>query len=44
MPQMMVAFVGAPFLVGAGLFLLAVSIGALLMVWQERIMQLIVWL
>ena len=44
MPQMMVAFVGAPFLVGAGLFLLAVSIGSLLMVWQERIMQLIVWL
>ena len=44
MPQMMVAFVGAPFLVGAGLFLLAVSIGALLIVWQERIMQLVVWL
>ena len=44
LPQLMVAFVGAPFLVGAGLFLLAVSIGALLMVWQERIMQLIVWL
>jgi flagellar biosynthetic protein FliR len=44
MPQMMVAFVGAPFLVGAGLFLLAVSIGSLLMVWQERIIQLIVWL
>jgi len=44
MPQMMVAFVGAPFLVGAGLFLLAVSIGSMLMVWQERIMQLIVWL
>ncbi|MEO0606851.1 MAG: flagellar biosynthetic protein FliR [Pseudomonadota bacterium] len=44
MPQMMVAFVGAPFLVGAGLFLLAVSIASLLMVWQERVMQLITWL
>ena len=44
MPQMMVAFVGAPFLVGAGLFLLTVSIGAMLMVWQERITQLITWL
>lgn len=44
MPQMMVAFVGAPFLVGAGMFLLAVSIGAMLMVWQDQIAQLIVWL
>jgi len=44
MPQMMVAFVGAPFLVGAGLFLLAVSIGAMLMVWQERVVELIFWL
>ena len=44
MPQMMVAFVGAPFLVGAGLFLLAVSIGAMLMVWQDKISQLVVWL
>ncbi|MEM9179106.1 MAG: flagellar biosynthetic protein FliR [Pseudomonadota bacterium] len=44
MPQMMVAFVGAPFLVGAGLFLLAVSIGAMLMVWQDQISRLIVWL
>jgi len=44
MPQMMVAFVGAPFLVGAGLFLLAVSISAMLMVWQDQITQLVVWL
>ncbi|MEL6859738.1 MAG: flagellar biosynthetic protein FliR [Pseudomonadota bacterium] len=44
MPQMMVAFVGAPFLVGAGMFLLAVSIGAMLMVWQDQISRLIVWL
>lgn len=44
MPQMMVAFVGAPFLVGAGLFLLAVSIGAMLMVWQDQITQLVIWL
>ena len=44
MPQMMVAFVGAPFLVGAGMFLLAVSIGAMLMVWQDQITRLIVWL
>ena len=41
---MMVAFVGAPFLVGAGMFLLAVSIGAMLMVWQDQITRLIVWL
>ncbi|MEP1142605.1 MAG: flagellar biosynthetic protein FliR [Henriciella sp.] len=44
MPQMMVAFVGAPFLVGAGMFLLAVSIAAMLMVWQDRISQLVLWL
>ena len=44
MPQMMVAFVGAPFLVGAGMFLLAVSIGAMLMVWQDQLTRLIVWL
>ncbi|MEL7041454.1 MAG: flagellar biosynthetic protein FliR [Pseudomonadota bacterium] len=44
MPQMMVAFVGAPFLVGAGMFLLAVSIVAMLMVWQDQIQRLIVWL
>ena len=44
MPQMMVAFVGAPFLVGAGLFLLAVSIGAMLMIWQDQITRLVVWL
>ncbi|MEM6410062.1 MAG: flagellar biosynthetic protein FliR [Pseudomonadota bacterium] len=36
MPQMMVAFVGAPFMVGAGLILLTVSALSLFFVWLER--------
>ena len=44
LPQMMVAFVGAPFMVGAGLFMLAVSIASLLFVWKDRVPGLIGWL
>ena len=44
LPQLMVAFVGAPFMVGAGIFLLAVSIVSLLVVWQDKVPQLIAWL
>jgi flagellar biosynthetic protein FliR len=43
LPQLMVAFVGAPFMVGAGLVLLTVSIGGLLAVWQSHLPQLIGW-
>ena len=44
LPQLMVAFVGAPFMVGAGLVLMAVSIVALLMVWQSRVFDLVLFL
>ena len=44
LPQLMVAFVGAPFMVGAGLVLMAVSIISLLLVWQARVFDLILFL
>lgn len=44
LPQLMVAFVGAPFLVGAGLFLLAVSVVSLLVAWSDRVIDLVGWL
>lgn len=44
LPQLMVAFVGAPFMVGAGVFLLAVSIIGLLIVWKDRALQVIGWM
>lgn len=44
LPSLMVAFVGAPFIVGAGMFLLALSISTILMVWLDRIPSLIGWL
>ena len=44
LPSLMVAFVGAPFMIGAGMLLLAVSISTVLMVWADRIPQLIGWL
>ena len=44
LPQLMVAFVGAPFMVGAGLSLLAISIGGLLVVWRSHVPQLIGWI
>lgn len=44
MPQLMVAFVGAPFMVGAGLFLLSVSVISLLVVWLDRLYTFLPWL
>jgi flagellar biosynthetic protein FliR len=44
LPSLMVAFVGAPFIVGAGMLLLAVSVSTILMVWMDRIPSLIGWL
>lgn len=44
LPQLMVAFVGAPFMVGAGLMLFTVSIGGLLAVWKAHLPQLIGWI
>lgn len=44
LPQLMVAFVGAPFMVGAGLLFLTVSIAGLLNVWQSHLPQLIGWI
>ena len=44
LPSLMVAFVGAPFMIGAGLLLLTVSITTILMVWSERIPSIIGWL
>ena len=43
LPQLMVAFVGAPFMVGAGLVLLMVAIASLLYAWQSRAPQLMGW-
>ena len=44
LPSLMVAFVGAPFMIGAGLILLTISIATMLMVWMERVPGLIGWL
>lgn len=44
LPQLMVAFVGAPFMVGAGTALLALSVTALLFAWKDRVLQVIGWL
>lgn len=44
LPSLMVAFVGAPFMVGAGVMLLAITIGSLLIVWKDRALQVIGWL
>lgn len=44
LPQLMVAFVGAPFMVGAGMFLLAVSIVSFLIAWRGLVPDLIGWL
>lgn len=44
MPQLMVAFVGAPFMVGAGLFILTVSIISIMLAWQERLYQFVPWM
>lgn len=44
LPSLMVAFVGAPFMVGAGTALLAFAVTALLVVWKDRALQVIGWL
>ncbi|WP_291059488.1 flagellar biosynthetic protein FliR [Hyphomonas sp.] len=44
LPSLMVAFVGAPFMVGAGTMLLAVSVAGLLIAWKDRAMQLVGWM
>ena len=44
LPSLMVAFVGAPFMIGAGLILLTVSIATMLMVWMDRVPSLVGWL
>lgn len=44
LPSLMVAFVGAPFMIGAGLLLFAVSVTTMLIVWKDRLPGLIGWL
>ena len=44
LPQLMVAFVGAPFMVGAGATLFALSVSALLYAWRERIFIVLGWM
>jgi flagellar biosynthesis protein FliR len=44
LPSLMVSMVGAPFMVGAGTMLLAISIGALLVAWKDRALQIVSWM
>ncbi len=44
LPSLMVAFVGAPFLVGAGTMLLALSVAGLLVAWKDRALQIVGWI
>ena len=44
LPSLMVAFVGAPFMIGAGMILLTMSIATMLMVWFDRVPGLVGWL
>ena len=44
LPSLMVAFVGAPFMVGAGTMMLALSIAGLLIAWKDRAMQVVGWM
>jgi len=44
LPSLMVAFVGAPFMVGAGTMLLALSIAGLLIAWKDRALQVVGWM
>jgi len=44
LPSLMVAMVGAPFMVGAGIVLMALTLGVLLNVWKDRALQVIGWL
>ncbi len=44
LPQLMVAFVGAPLLIGSGIILLALSISGLLIVWKDRVADVVPWM
>lgn len=44
LPQLMVAFVGAPFMVGGGVLFLALSVAGILAVWKDRVFQIVGWL
>ena len=44
LPSLMVAVVGAPFMIGAGLILLTISLVTMLTVWMERVPGLVGWL
>lgn len=44
LPQLMVAFVGAPLLIGGGMVFLALSIIGLLVVWKERVIDVVGWM
>ncbi|WP_340693092.1 flagellar biosynthetic protein FliR [Hyphomonas sp.] len=44
LPQLMVAFVGAPLMIGGGTILLALSVGGLLVVWKDRVIQIVGWM
>ena len=43
LPSLMVAFVGAPLMIGAGILLLALSVMGILVVWEGRIPDIVVW-
>ena len=43
LPSLMVAFVGAPLMIGAGIILLALSIMGMLVVWEGRIPDIVGW-
>jgi len=44
LPSLMVAFVGAPFMVGAGTMLLALSVAGILVAWKDRALQVVGWM
>lgn len=44
LPQLMVAFVGAPLMIGGGMILFALSVVGLLLVWKDRVLQVVGWL
>lgn len=44
LPSLMVAFVGAPFMVGAGIILLSITVTGLLIVWEGRVFQIVGWM
>lgn len=44
LPQLMVAFVGAPLIVGTGLAFFAIAVASLLTVWRDEVILLVGWL